>query len=151
LTPPSNRDSIAQTTERLNARNRIAAELLRDRGIVTNDLFGLVEGNHSENRKTMGGEGATERMSEAGVRNGLSKSRSCRRSGHVFGRAFLWRRLAVALGRVAGHDEASLTATRRTCLGRGRFPYVPSGYEGDGISLFPARGRARSGPTGVAY
>ena len=38
---------IAETTERVKARNRIAAELLRDRGIVTNDLYGLVE-QHQE-------------------------------------------------------------------------------------------------------
>ncbi|MHB8974871.1 MAG: SGNH/GDSL hydrolase family protein [Pirellulaceae bacterium] len=42
-----NLGQIAETTERVKARNRIAAELLRDRGIVTNDLYGLVE-QHQE-------------------------------------------------------------------------------------------------------
>ena len=44
---PGNLGQIAETTERVKARNRIAAELLRDRGIVTNDLYGLVE-QHQE-------------------------------------------------------------------------------------------------------
>jgi hypothetical protein len=34
---------IAETTERVKARNRIAAELIRDRSNVTDDLYGLVE------------------------------------------------------------------------------------------------------------
>ena len=38
---------IAETTERVKARNQIAAEMWRDRGIVTNDLYGLVE-QHQE-------------------------------------------------------------------------------------------------------
>ncbi len=38
---------IAETTERVKARNRIAAEIWRDRGLVTNDLYGLVE-QHQE-------------------------------------------------------------------------------------------------------
>jgi lysophospholipase L1-like esterase len=38
-----NLGQIAETTERVKARNRIAVEVLRDRGIVTNDLYGLVE------------------------------------------------------------------------------------------------------------
>jgi len=38
---------IAETTERVKARNRIAAEIWRDRGVVTNDLYGLVE-QHQE-------------------------------------------------------------------------------------------------------
>ena len=42
-----NLGQIAETTERVKARNRIAAEILRDRGIVTNDLYGLVE-QHQE-------------------------------------------------------------------------------------------------------
>ena len=42
-----NLGQIAENTERVKARNRIAAELLRDRGIVTNDLYGLVD-QHQE-------------------------------------------------------------------------------------------------------
>jgi len=44
---PGNLGQVAATTERVKVRNRIAAELLRDRGIVTNDLFGFVE-QHQE-------------------------------------------------------------------------------------------------------
>jgi lysophospholipase L1-like esterase len=44
---PNNLGQVAETTERVKVRNRIAAELLRDRGIVTNDLYGLVE-QHQE-------------------------------------------------------------------------------------------------------
>ena len=40
---PNNLGQLAETTARVKARNRIAAELLRDRSIVTNDLYGLVE------------------------------------------------------------------------------------------------------------
>jgi hypothetical protein len=42
-----NLGQIAETTERVKARNQIAAEILRDRDIVTNDLYGLVE-QHQE-------------------------------------------------------------------------------------------------------
>lgn len=44
---PNNLGQIAETTERVKARNWIAAELLRDRNIVTDDLYGLVE-QHQE-------------------------------------------------------------------------------------------------------
>ena len=44
---PNNLGQIAETTERVKARNRIAAEIGLDRGIVTNDLYGLVE-SHQE-------------------------------------------------------------------------------------------------------
>jgi hypothetical protein len=42
-----NLEQIAETTDRVKARNRIAAEIGWDRGIVTNDLYGLVE-QHQE-------------------------------------------------------------------------------------------------------
>lgn len=45
-TPIRNRDNLEQInerTERVKARNRIAAEIMKDRGIPTNDLYGLVE------------------------------------------------------------------------------------------------------------
>lgn len=44
---PGNLGQVAATTERVKARNRIAAELVRDRRIVTNDLYGLVD-QHQE-------------------------------------------------------------------------------------------------------
>ncbi|MHB8865411.1 MAG: SGNH/GDSL hydrolase family protein [Pirellulaceae bacterium] len=40
---PSDLGQIAALTARVKARNQIAAELLRDRRIVTNDLYDLVE------------------------------------------------------------------------------------------------------------
>lgn len=45
-TPVRNRsdlEQIAERTERVEARNRIAAEIMKERGIPTNNLFGLVE------------------------------------------------------------------------------------------------------------
>ena len=45
-TPVRNRDNleqISERTERVKARNQIAAEIMKDRGIPTNDLFRLVE------------------------------------------------------------------------------------------------------------
>jgi lysophospholipase L1-like esterase len=44
---PSDLGQIAELTARVKARNQIAAEIWRDRGIVTNDLYGLVE-QHQE-------------------------------------------------------------------------------------------------------
>ncbi len=43
----ANLGQIAETTQRVKARNQIAAEVLRDRGVITNDLYGLVE-QHQE-------------------------------------------------------------------------------------------------------
>jgi hypothetical protein len=45
-TPVRDRDNlqkVSERTERVKARNRIAAEIMKERGIPTNDLFGLVE------------------------------------------------------------------------------------------------------------
>ena len=45
-TPVRNRDNlqkISERTERVKARNRIAAEIMEERGIPTNDLYRLVE------------------------------------------------------------------------------------------------------------
>jgi lysophospholipase L1-like esterase len=44
---PGNLGQIAETTARVKVRNQIAAEMWRDRSIVTNDLYGLVE-SHQE-------------------------------------------------------------------------------------------------------
>ncbi len=44
---PSNLGKIAETTKRVKIRNQIAAEIVRNRGIATNDLYGLVE-QHQE-------------------------------------------------------------------------------------------------------
>jgi lysophospholipase L1-like esterase len=49
-TPVRDRDNsqqIGERTERVKARNRIAAEIMEERGIRTNDLYGLVE-SHPE-------------------------------------------------------------------------------------------------------
>jgi len=40
---PSDLGKMADTTERVKVRNRIAAELLLERSVATNDLFSLVE------------------------------------------------------------------------------------------------------------
>lgn len=40
--PPDNLQQLSTRTERVIARNRIAAEIMQDRGILTNDLYGLV-------------------------------------------------------------------------------------------------------------
>jgi hypothetical protein len=45
-TPIRERDNlqqISERTERVRTRNRIASEIMKDRGIPTNDLYGLVE------------------------------------------------------------------------------------------------------------
>lgn len=45
-TPVRNRDNlqqISERTERVKARNHIAAEIMKERGIPTDDLYGLVE------------------------------------------------------------------------------------------------------------
>ena len=45
-TPTRNRDNLQQIgerTERVKARNQIAAEIMKDGDIPTNDLYGLVE------------------------------------------------------------------------------------------------------------
>lgn len=49
-TPTRNRDNLQQIderTERVKVRNQIAAEIMKERGVPTNDLFGLVE-HHPE-------------------------------------------------------------------------------------------------------
>ena len=49
-TPVRDRDNLQQIsnrTERVKARNKIAAEIMKERGIPTNELFGLVE-QHSD-------------------------------------------------------------------------------------------------------
>ncbi len=38
---------ISERTERVKARNQIAAKIMQERGIPTNDLYGLVE-DHQE-------------------------------------------------------------------------------------------------------
>ena len=41
-----NLQQISERTERVKARNRVAAEIVKERGIATNDFFELVEPNH---------------------------------------------------------------------------------------------------------
>jgi len=38
-----NLEQVSERTERVKARNRIAADIMKERGIPTNDLYGLVE------------------------------------------------------------------------------------------------------------
>ena len=47
-TPVRDRDDlqqISQRTERVKARNQMAAEIMKEAGVSTNDLYGLVEGH----------------------------------------------------------------------------------------------------------
>ncbi len=39
----NNTSQVSERTERVRARNRIAAAIMQNRGVLTNDLFGLVE------------------------------------------------------------------------------------------------------------
>jgi lysophospholipase L1-like esterase len=62
-TPVRDRSDLKQfgeRTERVRARNQIAAEIMKERGISSNDLFGLVEDHpdwHSNDGTQFNGEG----------------------------------------------------------------------------------------------
>jgi hypothetical protein len=60
VSEPGNLSQISERTERVKARNRIAAAIMQERGIPTDDLYGLVEPHpdwHSSDGTHFNGKG----------------------------------------------------------------------------------------------